>query len=633
MELDDHADLNPPRIEPSFREPTSTDKKSSEKKNEESEVISKLAEKLLTGQSLKSTEREYLTKLSEQKVDLNEQILSMFKCREINDLSDKILKSKLPFEKTKTNFEKITKAQKTLTISEQKALSKLLLCYDQTLNNSYFITQASKVLESGKTLSRIEIKKLIDKHNEISPPTPKKAGFLALQVGECKVYYNKMGYLTLAPLDRKMTTPILVQKKHMNLDKSKIDEIKNMYRKVVSNKPYNNLAPMLELMGFFHEMKEQNPEITLKEAYQAFNPSVSEIYDKYQSGDCVILAGKFQDSVKGLGLELGVVGQYTGPQWAQPPVPNPSGNFQEWRAYDKQTENVHHCAAAFRYQDQNKQEKVMYFDTFTQLAMANGEDIQEGENWENMKEKYIGGSSRDTSENITNVDHILKMQIAGKTKMLLSGDGKMTQLLGLDLLRGNLYLNSEGAKDLKGLPLASNGRFSISLQNLRNPQEKGIYFINGLSEQITHQEALRRFFLLAKDRFHLPDDFEEKLMILAQNEDEIINHILLSPTVTAKATLRESTAAYEMIREINTKSENFRLRIQKETDLPSEIKNLMRTYVDKQKQIEKQFNQLQQAIIDDKPEIVRNHAKKISEDCQLLKNLEQSIIQEPVNLY
>ncbi|MCE5315752.1 MAG: hypothetical protein LLG04_00110 [Parachlamydia sp.] len=572
------------------------------------QIIDGIAVKLLQTGTLHPTDRAFLNKIAATKLGLTDKIQSQFgKYKQINDLGHQILRYKMGQAQAAKRIQDFL-TPGTRSDLEQKSLAELLLVYDRSLEGSYFHNKIAQIQTKKEAVTPQKLGEIIQKHNSNSPPNLKKAGMLAMEIGNFKVFYNKTGHLFVAPPERKVISAIKLSPANTNLDASRLESMRTEYRTVVRDTPYNNMGPMLDFMAHFRELMQANPAVTLKQAFNSFFPSPEQVYDKYHSGDCVILSAKIQANLQKLGVQAAVVGQYTIPDWAKPPVPDPSGSFTIWPDYDKRTENVHHCATAVRFQDQKGQEKGLVFETFTDEAQAKGEDIAEAD-WK-ATDRSLSYNKNDTPAHIETLGHILKMQMAGKTKVniILFGPANKKLILGIDLMHGNLFLNTSGAEGLQGLPLNANGRFSMTLQTLRNPDQLGTYSINGQQVQITHREALTRFAAAAGERYRLPPDFVTNVLTLAECEEELVRTVLLSPAATAKETLQEAETSHRIVEQ---SSEQGRTYSKDKNSRGPNIATLIETYLEGQKEIKNKFQQLQQAILDNQPEVVRARAQEI----------------------
>ena len=238
-------------------------------------------------------------------------------------------------------------------------------------------------------------------------------------------------------------------------------------------------------------------------------------------------------------------------------------------------------------------------------------------------ESSLGGPQNPHPGNITNVGHILKMQMRGRTKMVI--EGEHDYLLGVDLLNDNLYLNSAAIKGLKGLPLNSAGRLSIPLQDLRTPNGLGTYVVDGRVVSMTHGEALRKFFEVAKGPFSLPDDFMDNILWLAQYTDSLFEEILLPPSATARATIREVTGA---VAAVHSATDQFRT-YQNRSEVSPETARLIEQHSEIRILMQRTLLNLQRAILANDQREVQRIAKIILDQDEQRKALVEQIDRKP----
>jgi len=327
------------------------------------EILNRIATKLLSGQNITKTEAkalEDITATPQGKRKLTSTQKKIIKTT--NKLAKEILKPKGSYEAEQQKARGFLALAQDGGLVAQQTKAKVLLAMHTAREVSYCQNKATEIVRKKGTISEKEILKLIEEHNKASPPLADKAGTLTFQAGNHKVFYGSKGKLTLAQPDRKTTLPIELARSNRKQKPAQVAQMVQTYHDVVDNTPYNNVGPMLEFMKFYREASANNPGLTLSQAFDAHQPSPEQVYDKYQSGDCVIIAGKLKSELSARGVEAAVTGQYTGPQWAQPPVPETSGNFKYWNRYDQATENVHHCCTIVRYADTRGNDKVLDLD-------------------------------------------------------------------------------------------------------------------------------------------------------------------------------------------------------------------------------------------------------------------------------
>jgi hypothetical protein len=345
-----------------------------------------------------------------------------------------------------------------------------------------------------------------------------------------RVIYDAFGRLALAQQDHKMTEPVEQTCEGIPLTTSQLQQIKDIYEKVITHSPYNNLGICFEYMKFFREIKKTNPDITLQQAFQTFAPNSSHIFEKYRSGDCVALAGSLQNALQKAGFSSGIFGEFSYPSWARPPVPN-AASF-DWAEYNEKTECVHHCATVVRFKDEHLNDKCLVLQTFAPIPI---EELD----WTSFVTRL---RPQESPDNIINLENTLKKQLSGKYKVLVMAPGNK-KIFWIDFLRGVCFLNREAATGLTGLPCGKNGVLSLSLRDLQHPDTQGTYYIDGQPHRMSHREALRRCFSALQKEFQLPNDFEENMITLAQNLDSLIQNVLLRPISTAREALPHTDAA------------------------------------------------------------------------------------------
>lgn len=492
----------------------------------QSEFIKSLADKLIKGQSLTENERKQLSSIrGKNSLKKTIQLWSNSKSRKIEIINAQIKKSTSNFNVNSEKTQAILDDDDLSSKKSQKSAAALLLSYDDRLKYSHFHSETTKIIESGNIVSEKKLHQILQHHNKVSPKQPQNAGNLVFEVGKTRIFYDKEGSLAVGLSRKNKTNPIELHSTNVNISQEKIDACIEVYRKIANNRPYNNAAPMLEFMSFFREIKKSNPNITLQDAFEAFHPSSKDMFDKYQSGDCVIISDKLKFEMAGQGIQVAVIGQYTGASWARSPIP---GSNDLWREYDKRTENIHHAAVVMRYTDENGQEKGYLFDSGNEIP----DEFRKSDTWKQFSNDNFG--KNDTALNIVDVGHVSKAQLSGKTKLVIKGSDNQKQILGIDLLAGNLYLSSDGTKGLQGLPTNDQGRVSINLNDLKNPNAIGTYNIDGKPVKMSHLAALKLVSEITKTRFQLPDDFVDNILTLADVSEDLFANVLLPPADTLK---------------------------------------------------------------------------------------------------
>lgn len=556
--------------------------------------------KILSNQTLTPTEHLFLKKISVTQIKNPNK-----SSKKIDNISKKIIKGKLDSQSTNNSLRSLLN-NNYHDIQTQKSLAKLLLETEKTKDGTKIIDKIIQSHQSGRPLNNDQIKKLIDSHNKNYHPSKNHAGKLAFQTNDVKIVYDSNGKLRILPPDRLLTSEITLRKGNTNLTQADVQSIKDTYQNMRENLRYNNLSPMLEFASHLRNIKQNNPDASFNEALDSYSPDSTHLYQKYQSGDCVIAAGQLQSELSAKGLHADVAGETTRPIWSTPPIPDTSDMYK-WDSYDQATDGIHHCHTVFLYSDESGTQKGLDLDvTFSSDDTAS--DIDD------LKSSL---SNFEVSKNIENINHTLKQQMLGKYKMVLEGKGgdeKNKSLLGVDLIKGNLYINTTGSKDLQ-LPTDKNGRVSINLDDLKHPDKKQTYSHQGKDVEMSAQKALEIIFNACQDRFVLPNDFTENITTLAENSDSIIHNALLPPISTAKQLSKEVNQAVGESRSVDAKLKQFK----------ESKEQLKADYCKQGEKFKKAFQEFQQEIVNNNPDLAKQKFSELKEIKNSLDNLSGQI--------
>ncbi len=559
--------------------------------------IKLLTAKLLQGSVLSNNERTVLNVLVKKKLDLKHRLSTGGLKGKIDSVRKNMLKLKGKIDQARYLMQEAI----SLNLDERlhRALAKLLLVYDESLfpDSIALKVKQFKLFKNGE-VSEKELVRFVDVYNTASPSNSRLAGTLALEVGGRRIFYTREGLLRLASPAKKMGRPLKLLQANENMP-TKIRQLEEVFLQVYDRTVYNNVSPMLELMKFFREARQSNPALTLFQAFEAFDPVPSEIFDKYQSGDCVVIASKTQTVLRAMGIESAVVGCRMSNIWSTLPIPE-GEKLGYWAEYDRASEGIHHCGVVVKYKNEDGKKMVacidpIFVDPHLHFKTSDIETVLEGGTCDWFATDHL--------EAIENLNHLLKMQMAGKTKMLLKGKGTghNSPILGIDLLRGNIYLNKAGSAYFKDLPLNANLKFSIQLADLQNPLASGVYLVDGEQRSMTHRAALKRFIDTAKTELHLPDDFEDNVITLALNEEEVVTQILLSPAKTVRATIKVVAEAFKSLQEVRATQRSFRPRY---SDASGDVKKILIEYEAIHHNMSDLFLELQQSIIAGQSDVV-----------------------------
>lgn len=522
-------------------------------------------DKVRNGHNLSSDDLQFLEKASTYTYSIGESFCSIFvtpsdnaSVSEINGLASRIL---LKQNSGQEALEQITATLLSTinpTAKEIAALSGLIRsCASRQDSFDRVLTEFCSKKKRNPT--RGELIDLIARYNQESLPKAAFAGTAIAKVTitdesqknhrEALVRYNAEGLLemidgSVAPISK---TP------KQTLTSSQVAEMHELYQNLSKGTDYNNLGEMLEFMSFYQKAKTINPELTLKEAFTAYRPDLIGTFDKYRSGTCILLSNKFCEELSKKGIHAENVGRPTSNHWMTMPIPGTETTPIKWMNFSDSLKGADHTDAVCHYKMTDGSEHVIQFAC--SYEEDNSEEILEfqGKGKSSAMDQYLDSRYANDSELLPNklvdVATIGKLRLAGRFKAMMI-KGKMT--FGMDLLRGNLFINSTWAKTIPELPLNAQGMASIELRHLARPDETGTYYINGKPVELTHREALRIFLGKAQAEMTIPVDMEENIITLAQNQDALFSEVFISPLPFIRTHYANLTAIGKKMKELDT---------------------------------------------------------------------------------
>ncbi|WP_420420635.1 hypothetical protein [Simkania sp.] len=455
----------------------------------------------------------------------------------INNLSRRVIAGEVSAEDALGEISHILETTPNCSARESAAVANHISTYFSNVQSFEEILTDFHDSHDQLEPTRDQLITLVERYNHFTLPSPELAGTTVSRIeisvdhGEkprtLEVRYNNEGRLEIkdgavAPMDVSC---------RQHISRAEIQEMKDLYNELADHSNYNNLALVLEFAQFVRRERTVDSSFSLEDAYEAFNPDLVTIHAKYQSGTCGVLAKRFCHE---LDERMGIKGQSVGSEiqnvWMTLPIPGTAKDPIKWRDLSTELRGADHTDAVVAYTDENGNQSVIKF------ACSMGQDVP------NEIEEFIGtdeasgldryydttryGSREHIPDQTVEEGTIAKTFLKGRFKAAMS---KGNKILGVDFLRGNVYLNSSWAKKLEGIPLNAQKMASINLEDLANPEENGIYFVNGEPVTLTHREALHLMLEAVSSTFEIPEDFEENVIALAQISPEFYDHLYMEP--------------------------------------------------------------------------------------------------------
>ena len=469
-------------------------------------------EKVKLGKALTILEQGFLDSSSKAAPPLTSRLMAYVwtpadqgSVEKIDLITRRVLNREAPVANLFTEAEQRLRASPQPTIRETASLAKLI---DACLYSADSFTGLLSRFRSqkGRDPTRGELIQLVAHHNKSASPTASNAGQAIVQIRYFNENFQKESYLDvkynregrveivegpIAPLDAQFDQV---------LTPDQIREMRELYQSLAKETPYNNLGELLEFSRYFKEQQKINPNLTWKQALAAYQPHLGQIFDKYHSGTCILLSTKFKEELAKKGIKAQILSTSALNPWTSFPIPGMEVEIK-WEALSEKLKGVDHSDIVCFFKDE-KGEGILRFRCSFEKDMADEVVEYRADKKRSIEKRFLlelGIYDMDDFPNqVINEKEIGKNRLLGRHKALIKKD---EMILGIDFMRGNIYFRPKpGIGSLKGLPFNRQGRVSIEIAHLSQPDMKGIYIIDGVEQKISHRDALQDHFGKSRKR-------------------------------------------------------------------------------------------------------------------------------------
>ncbi len=501
-------------------------------------------DKVKRGVGLTALERGFLTTCSQLAPSLTGRLTSLFftpsdegSVQTTDSLAGRILRREVPVLNVFSEVEQRLHSSSQPTARETASFAKLIsscLARDDIFTN----TLGNFRSQEGRDPTRGELIQLVASHNTAVPANLGLAGQVIAKVNYFNerltqasvldIRYSREGTVEiiegpLAPIDVRYGQ-VLTQ--------AQLNDMLSVYTSLSKDTPYNNLGETLEFIQYFNEQKRINQHITLKQAFDSYRPDLVQIFDKYKSGTCNILAAKFCDELARREIKAQSMATTAQNPWTTLPIPGREVEYK-WNAMTQQLRGAEHTDVICFFIDEKGDGLLRFRCSFEKNSK---DEISEyrANRFQNSLNKFLFEiGEQEIPNRIIDGSEIGKVRLLGRHKALIK---KGEMILGIDFLRGNLYFKPmPGAESLRGLPLNVQGRVSINIDDLAKPEAIGIYFIDGVRTALSHRAALHTIVEKAQREVVLPGGTEQNLISLAENAPALFAGFFIQPLPMIKA--------------------------------------------------------------------------------------------------
>ncbi|NGX41821.1 MAG: hypothetical protein K940chlam7_00095 [Chlamydiae bacterium] len=308
-----------------------------------------------------------------------------------------------------------------------------------------------------------------------------------------------------------------------HLKKSTIEKIDSEYQSLTKNLEYNTLAPMLELISWMREHRQDN----YRKAINDFSTSAMAVLEKYQGGSPALIAAAFSEKMEQMGYRTDLVGEShpIAKQFYFPAPGNKTLDFPlTWEEAKNHLDGITHYFLAFQYSDTSDQPRTMAFRKY----FTNETPIKRYENIDSFKEDFARQSSRPL-QHITDRLEAIKSLLQINFKYFVI-ENQSREVLRVDILNGTL---SVIPGKVEGMVQNIDEKVEFDFANLlEHPDEFVQVFLGGQNRNMKKGALASLLLSQVKSHFHFPSDFSENLCILMKERASFIKGVMVNPAET-----------------------------------------------------------------------------------------------------
>lgn len=500
------------------------------------EKLKGIAQKMFEGEGLTPQEQAFLAQSSKSKQSTSEWLGSFVwtptdhgSVTRINALRDQVLAGKISKAQSLASLLEFLRAKDQISPRELAGISQTFLHYQSDSSQ----LAAVKAKLDGKCVGRDTLAKALNVYHKSELPQKHRAGEVVARLRheadvygverEVTVQFGTHGRLVVIDGPVQM----MDHSAHQSLSPRRLAELKELYGRTSEGYHYNNMGILLELA---HAHRGRDAGESVREVFERFNPDLTALSAKYRSGTCGVLAHTFaRRAQEELGLQVMTVSHLTENRWSVLPIPGTEEFRIKWDTLSQEVRGFDHTDAVVLYRDEAGKERATKFAC--SVEDDNPDEVTDYSTLGMYLSMNKGYEDYPLNQGIDDTA-VEKTYIKARFKAVMLKEGKTPEdnkILGIDFLRGNVYMNKAWSSKLEGVPTDRNGFVSISLEALARPDEQGVYFIAGKEVELTHREALSMILASAAGEFEIPRDMEEGLIELARMAPELSRELFMAP--------------------------------------------------------------------------------------------------------
>ncbi len=299
-----------------------------------------------------------------------------------------------------------------------------------------------------------------------------------------------------------------------------IEKIKQIYVREASSKIYNTFGEYFDFLSWYRLQVKRDPKATLREAYETYNPNYARVFEKYRSGSCATLACYMYEMISSLKIKVKLCGSLMFHQATMLPVPGRERVQSVWNGMISHLRFMTHTSVNVLFEDESHRKKLLHLECSVEREPK--EDIS-------MHEIETKSSFLAALENSDSYFEYHDIKLFGKRRLestfkLVFKD--QSAIIGIDLLKGNFYLNAKMIDDLGNLPLL-NDKVSLSFGELNDSTLIQEYRVEDKLIPLSAEAALDLVLQRIKKKYLFPEDFKDNILFLAAHHKKIVDELML----------------------------------------------------------------------------------------------------------
>ncbi len=367
------------------------------------------------------------------------------------------------------------------------------------------------------------------------PADPAKAGQPMYASGSISVERDDQGALVIANVSAAHVS-LRIPEKNKNLSAEKVEELKASFLPIIDTN-YSRCGVALDFADSYRQAKLDNPDLSMAEALENYQPDGAGLHDANHSSDCYGQAAAIQREFAKpeLDVECVMAGKYCHPNTQQKMEDGSLSNPQDAML---QSGRVTHMDVIVPYTDESGRERVLVF--------APGEGKKDKSCQDLSMQEFLAGADAPLmrvaydpdGENVSlDPAKCQKNALGYRTNLVITNGTPDTpqakDVAGIDLVGGKVFLSSGASAKFQGpKPLGNQERISFDYRDAINDPEGMITldFPDGQGgyepREVTKMEALTAFVDSVGKQFGQSENFTASAMTLMANEEEYQQSVL-----------------------------------------------------------------------------------------------------------